>query len=103
MHMIISRTRGLLADVWEVVRVVAATSVEFVRTELEGTGIMVLITFGLAFVGGVSGYPVLLALAMLSAYRWGQLTMQSDARIICDECQRELEVKDVPEGFRTTR
>lgn len=93
MRSITLKARGLLADLWNVVKIVARVWYHFVRSELaDQMGVMILATFGLAFVGGLTSNIVLVALMTLPAFRWGQLSMVSDARIICDECQRELEV-----------
>jgi len=95
MRTIAVKAHGLLLDFWEVVKIVTQTSYHYFRGII-GTNemaVMGVVTFGLAFVGGITQNIVLISLMTLSSYRWGQLTMQDDARIICDECQRELEVQ----------
>lgn len=71
------------------------TAWEWIKDQANETSTMIVITFGLGIIGGLSGNFVLITLALLSAFRWGQL---DSTEIICDECGENLE-----EPYETSR
>jgi hypothetical protein len=93
MRTIAVKAHGLLLDFWEVVKSAFFGALYVIHSATDQAFAMFSITLGLAVLYVITGSAALLGVALLFSYRWGQLTMQDDARIICDECQRELEVQ----------
>src|ERR1044072_6410870 len=93
MRTIAVKAHGLLLDFWEVVKSAFFGALYVIHSATDQALAMFSVTLGLAVLYVITGSAPLLGVALLFSYRWGQLTMQDDARIICDECQRELEVQ----------
>ncbi len=75
--------------IWDVIR----DKIESYTTEQHA---MIILTWALALIGTIANVPVWLGLALLPAFRWGQLDVRDDVETVCDTCLRHpmIEMED---------
>ena len=60
----------------------------WIKSQFTETSAMIVVTYALGVLSALTGNIVLMTLALLSAFRWGQL---DSTEIVCDRCAESLD------------